>query len=77
MDSATVGQWVMRAFYAINVLGAGNQGVHLLLGPSRPAVVTDFGEAVRPPLAAAVIGSVFAAASLTSLAGLINPSAFR
>lgn len=77
MDTTALGQWVLRAFYALNVLGAGNQGVQLLLGPSRPAVVSDWGEAVRPPLAAAVIGSVFTAASLTSLAGLINPAAFR
>lgn len=77
MDSAAVGQWVLRAFYGLNVIGAGNQGVQLLLGPSSPAVVSDWGEAVRPPLAAAVIGSVFSAASLTSLAGLVNPVAFR
>ncbi len=77
MEPVATGQWVLRAFYALNLAGAGNSGVQLLLGPSRPAVVSEWGEAVRPPLAAAVIGSMFSAASLTSLAGLINPVAFR
>jgi hypothetical protein len=75
-DPSVVALFVMRAHFAMNVLGAGNSGVQLLRGDSR-GVIGFWGAPVTPPLAAATVGSMWAATALVSLAGLAAPVTFR
>lgn len=71
--------WGMRAFYALNIVGAGNSGVRLLLedDSSKKAVQEFWGSPVQPPLAKNMLGSMWLSTALMSVAGLFAPVTFR
>ncbi|KAL4457782.1 hypothetical protein ABPG75_012647 [Micractinium tetrahymenae] len=66
---------VMRAFYTLNVVGAGRAGLQLLLD-DRKAVQDSWGGPVAPRLAAVTLGSMWTAVAVTSIAGLVAPVTF-
>lgn len=68
--------FVMRAFYGLNVLGAGRSGLQLLLD-DREALQESWGGQVTPRLAAVAVGSMWTSVALTSVAGLAAPVTFR
>ncbi len=67
---------VMRAFYCLNIAGAGRSGLQLLLGDQK-AAQDSWGVPVTPHTAAVAVGSMWTAVAFVSIAGLAAPVTFR
>lgn len=68
---------VLRGFYALNIMGAGRSGLHLLRGSAKEVDAAFGAPAVTPPMAATVIGSSWVGLALVSALGLFAPKTYR